>query len=413
MNPKKIAFLKAGDFSHTNRALLGILRRAFPAHEIDVIDVGRSIRRDPWATASGLVALVLEYGPGVLFRKGARWRAFFGTPWSFGAIRRKLRRRIRPADHLFTFQTQSLFDGSQPGVPHFVYTDHTARMNRDYTGARESFESRISERWIALERDIYRNATRVLVQTERAVRSVVDDYGVAPERVECVFAGGHARRGVEASAERYRAKRILYVGTHWKRKGGPDLLRAFDRVRARHPDATLTLLGPTPDVRTPNVETPGVVSMEALALHLAQASIFCVPTRREPLGYVFIEAAEHRLPIVTTRVGSLPDLVIDGESGLLVEVGDIDGLADALCGLLDDPERCRAFGERGFAHLADTYTWENVEVRLVAALRASLSEPGADRRSDRAPDPDEADGEDALEAPARVRMPSPPERAAH
>jgi glycosyltransferase involved in cell wall biosynthesis len=385
----RIAFLKVGSFSHTNRALLEILQSAFPDHALDVIDVGRLVRRDPFAFGVGLLAVVRAYGLAVLMRKGARWRAFFGTPWSFHAIRRKLRRRLAGRRYAFTIQTQSLFDGSQPDTPHFVYTDHTARMNRDYGGGGSerggSIESRISERWIGLEAGIYRHATRVLTQTERAARSVVEDYGADPERVACVFAGGHARPGGGSPASRYEAKRILYVGTSWERKGGPDLLRAFERVRERHPEAELTLVGPAPEIDCPNVRAVGVVPVEALGDYLERATVFCVPTRREPLGFVFLEAADHRLPIVATRIGSLPELVADGESGLLVEVGDVEGLAEALCALLDDPDLCRAFGERGFERLADTYTWANVEKHLVGEIRAAL----ADRGTEAAPNAEE------------------------
>jgi len=367
MASEAIAFLKIGSFSHTNRAILDILESAFPDHEIEVIDVGRLLRRDPVALATGLLAVVREYGPGVLLRKGARWRAFFGTPWSFHAIRRKLRARLAGRRYAFTIQTQSLFDGSQPGTPHFVYTDHTARMNRAYAGS-GGIEARITEGWVALEAEIYRNATRVLTQTGRAARSVVDDYGAAPERVACVFAGSNARATTSPDPRRYERKHVLYVGTSWERKGGADLVRAFERVLARHPDAELTLVGPAPEVALPNVRRAGVVPLEALGAYFDEASVFCVPTRREPLGFVFLEAAEHRLPIVATRVGSLPEIVVDGEGGRLVEVGDVEGLADALCELLDDPARRRALGERARAHLAGTYTWPAVARRLVAEI---------------------------------------------
>lgn len=374
MTRSTVAFLTIGSFSRANQAVLEILRKGFPEYEVEVIDVARLVRRDPIALVAGVLAVVRHYGPRILLQKGARWRAFFGTPWAFRAIGRKLHRRLGSTASVFTIQTQSLFDGSQPGVPHFVYTDHTARMNRHYPGGQDRIEAQISEDWLSLEADVYRNATRVLTQTERAASSVVEDYGVARRRVVCVHAGSHVRVRSTDTERPYAAKRILYVGTSWERKGGPELLEAFAQVAKRHPDAELVLVGPAPALTLPNVRAVGVIPPDALGRLLEDASVFCVPTRREPLGFVFIEAADHRLPIVATRVGSLPELVIHGESGLLVDVGDISGLADALCELLDDPERCRAFGERGRAHLADTWTWENVERQLVPELRAALAE---------------------------------------
>lgn len=373
MSGRSIAFLTIGSFSHTNEAILRILREAYPEHRIDHVDVGRMIRRDPIVLATGLIALMLAYGPAVLVQKGARWRAFFGTPRIFHAIRRKLRRRLAGRDYAFTFQTQSLFDGSQPGIPHFVYTDHTARMNREYGSHYAGIESRISPDWLALEATLYRHATRVFTQTERAARSVVEDYAVEPDLVRCVYAGGNVVGEPTNVPDRYLAKHILYVGTSWDRKGGADVVEAFSRVLDEHPDARLTLIGPAPAQTLRNVTALGRVPLDELGHHLDRASVFCVPTRREPLGFVFIEAAQHGLPIVATRVGSLPELVIDGVTGRLVEVGDIPALAGALSEMLDDPDRRAEFGRRGREHLVALYTWESVATRLVQGIRTGLA----------------------------------------
>jgi len=374
MAARSIAFLTIGSFSHTNEAILRILRDAYPDHRIDHVDVGRLIRRDPVVFVGGFFALVRAYGPAVLRQKGARWRAFFGTPRIFHAIRRKLGRRLAGRNYDFTFQTQSLFDGSQPGIPHFVYTDHTAGMNREYGAHYAGIESRISRDWLALEAGIYRHATRVFTQTERAARSVVDDYGVDPDRVRCVHAGGNVRDEPKDTPGRYESGHILYVGTNWERKGGADVVEAFSRVLGKHPDARLTLIGPAPVPTVPNVTALGVVPLEELGRHLDRASVFCVPTRREPLGFVFIEAAQHGLPIVATRVGSLPEIVIDGVTGRLVDVGDIPALADALSEMLDDPNRCAEFGRRGRDHLASLYTWESVAKRLSQGIRSAIAD---------------------------------------
>jgi len=145
-------------------------------------------------------------------------------------------------------------------------------------------------------------------------------------------------------------------------------------VRVRHPDAELVVVGPSPRITTPGVRALGFVSPERLGELLAEASVFCVPTRREPLGFVFIEASLHRLPVVATRLGSLPDVVKDGETGLLVEPDDIESLADAISRLLADPALAQRMGERGAAHVSATWTWANTEQLLVGELRRALAE---------------------------------------
>jgi glycosyltransferase involved in cell wall biosynthesis len=95
-----------------------------------------------------------------------------------------------------------------------------------------------------------------------------------------------------------------------------------------------------------------------------KSSIFCLPTKREPFGIVFIEAMMHKLPIVSNKIGALPDFVTDNENGFLVDAGDVEALAEALIKLLDNPEICKNFGEKGYSKVANTYTWEKVGERL-------------------------------------------------
>jgi len=129
---------------------------------------------------------------------------------------------------------------------------------------------------------------------------------------------------------RFRAKNILFVGIDWKRKGGPVLLEAFRRVRHAHPEATLTIVGRSPEVTQPGVEVVGRLPLIEVARYYRSASIFCLPTLNEPFGLVLLEAFSYGLPIVATRIGAIPEIVEDGESGYLVGPQNTDELADRL-----------------------------------------------------------------------------------
>ena len=97
-----------------------------------------------------------------------------------------------------------------------------------------------------------------------------------------------------------------------------------------------------------------------------------MPTKREPFGIVFIEAMAHRLPVVGTRLGAIPDFVRVDETGYLVDTGAVDDLARALIRLLDDPERCRRFGEAGRRLALERYTWDRVGDALYTAISPHL-----------------------------------------
>ncbi|MBV9913466.1 MAG: glycosyltransferase family 4 protein, partial [Sinobacteraceae bacterium] len=108
----------------------------------------------------------------------------------------------------------------------------------------------------------------------------------------------------------------------------------------------------------------GRVSAAELAQHYQQASIFCLPTKREPFGIAFVEALQHRLPVVATRVGAVPDMVGDGVNGYLVAPGETAPLTESLNRLLADPQLCRTMGERSYEQARDRYDWRRVGARI-------------------------------------------------
>jgi glycosyltransferase involved in cell wall biosynthesis len=196
---------------------------------------------------------------------------------------------------------------------------------------------------------------------------VVRLYGVEPEKVVCVYAGSNveAPHDFALDNEGYANRRILFVGDDWDRKGGPELLTAFEEVRQTYPDATLTIASAgAPAVSLPGVEVLGRVPLDQLMRHYSQSSVFCLPTRLEPFGIVFLEAMMWRLPIVATSVGAVPDMVEEGLNGHLVIPGDAKALARALIGLIGNPELCRRYGEAGHRRVLDRYTWDQVGRRM-------------------------------------------------
>jgi glycosyltransferase involved in cell wall biosynthesis len=89
---------------------------------------------------------------------------------------------------------------------------------------------------------------------------------------------------------------------------------------------------------------------------------------------VTLEAMAHGLPVVATRVGGIPDKVVDGETGALVEPGDVAGLALALDALMHAPERRRAWGERGRERCLRLFSWSGIIDRVLALYGELLEE---------------------------------------
>ena len=367
-----IAFIKMGTFSQINPRVHALLAREFPELNLHVIDFNDLVRASKTRLVSLWGSALAEYGLRAARGKQALESCAQRTPRYFKVARALLSKSLSRRRYRFTFQTQSLFDASQPGTPHFVYTDHTHLANLYYPSFDKS--KLFSERWISLERSIYRNAALNFTMSSHVSRSLVEHYGCESGKIECVSIGSNVAspNEHELSDARYASRRILFVGIDWERKGGPLLVEAFRKVLALLPDARLTIVGCNPTVDAPNCEVLGRLPLDELGAQYRRAAVFCMPTQNEPFGIVFLEAFEHRLPVIATRIGAVPDLVQEGVSGYMVETRDVDALADRLYRLLVSPELCKQFGESGHAHMRARYTWQSTGRRIADAIRRSL-----------------------------------------
>lgn len=345
-----------------------MLREAFPEfelHNIELMDMVKANAR--WGPVNALYAAA-EFGGEVLARRMDVRNAYLRTTYLMRKLRAVMREVVDPQRYAFSFQTQSMYDTSVPGLPHFLYTDHTHLSNLKSA----FFDRRTlrSKRWIALERNIYHNAMRVFTRSTDVRADLSEYYGLPQERSVCVYAGNnvHVPAGYAMDNDGYANQNVLFVGGDWERKGGPTLVEAFREVRKVHPRARLTIAGAEVNVDLPNCTVLGKVGLRELSQQYARASVFCLPTLLEPFGIVFVEAMLHRLPVVATRGGALPDMVREGVTGHLIEAGDATALAATLIGLLGDAARCRSYAEAGYRHASETYTWPRVGERIRATI---------------------------------------------
>lgn len=364
MKPRAF-FFRIGEFSLINDAVLGGLRREFADLDWRVVDVEREIvGRDAWLRLRATGEAAWRYC-GRILRERKPPRDFFPRiPAVIDAVQSWVRANADPAETAFIFQTQSLFDARHPGVPHFLYTDHTYLANLRYSEPRPLLP--VPATWRAMERELYRTANVNFVSSGFAAESVIADYGVPPERVECVFSGCN----VPAAGEAERSGRvILFVGVDWERKGGPELVEAFRSVRAGIPDAELWIVGCSPSVNEPGVRVLGRLAPERVADCYRRADVFCLPSRMDPAASVLAEAASMGLPVVATRVGGNAERVEDGVTGFVCEPGE---LADRLGRLLGDAELRRRFGEAGRELARERFTWEAVCGKMAVRMRREL-----------------------------------------
>jgi phosphatidylinositol alpha-1,6-mannosyltransferase len=238
----------------------------------------------------------------------------------------------------------------------------------------------VQARW---ERGNTRRADLVVVPSRYSASVAAEVYGVAPARLAVVpeaidLADWQARFATAARAPR-AGPTVLSVGRMYPRKRFVDLLHAAARLRALGASARVRVVGKGPDwdvvVRLhadlglgDTVTLLGDVSRDQLAAEYANADCFCLPSVQEGFGIVFLEAMAAGLPVVACRAAAVPEVVEDGETGVLVPPRDPAALAGALAAMLADPARARALGVAGRLH-AESFTLERVAQRFLDTVR--------------------------------------------
>jgi starch synthase len=267
-------------------------------------------------------------------------------------------------------QIHALFEVDAPSV---LYVDCTHKQSARGWPAWNPLQGRALSRWYERERVQYTRAEHIFAFSEATRRSLIEDYAVPAARVTVVGAGANITSMPEISqrASPDEPPTILFVGNDFVRKGGPELLEAFGRVRDVVPDARLVVVG------TPHAipAQDGVVvlgrvrdrsALEALYL---QASVFCLPTHFEPFGLALLEAMASGLACVTTDACAE---IVDAEIGYVVPPGDVDALTDALVAALTDRDGTARRGAAGRERVERHYRWEQVVERMAPVLEQQL-----------------------------------------
>jgi glycogen synthase len=261
-------------------------------------------------------------------------------------------------------------------TPSVTYEDMTvAQAMRSSDPVYDQLRPSAKQRWQARQAEIYRRSRACCAVSGWVAESLLDDYGVAPERIHVVGLGRNTNVA-EVVDKDWSVPRFLFVGFDWARKRGPEVVEAFAELRKRCPQATLDLVGSHPPIEADGVTGHGALRRDSAAAQrtlaelIGNATCFLMPSRYEPFGIAYVDAGAAGVPSIGTTVGGAPDAV--GPGGLVIDPNDDAALLAAMLELAD-PARAQQLGGLASSH-AELFTWRAVSERLLRALRA----PGLD-----------------------------------
>ncbi len=267
-------------------------------------------------------------------------------------------------------------------VPTVVSLDATPKQ---YDELGEHYAHDIGPEWLeriktSLNRRCFERAAHLVTWAEWTKQSLADDYGIDGSKVTVIPPGVDVERWLPPSDAPDREDdgivRILFVGGDLARKGGFDLLAASATLRERHGDGVEVHLVTPADV----VDAPGVTvhsgmtpnSPDLIALY-QRCDVFCLPTRGDCLPMVLPEAGAAGLALVSTDVGAIGEIVRDGDTGLLVPVGDVGALTAALERLVGDRDLRRRLADAGSALVQADHNAATNAGRIVEVLRQAVA----------------------------------------
>lgn len=183
---------------------------------------------------------------------------------------------------------------------------------------------------------------------------------------------------------------VAYLGTLMRAKGVLDLIHAANGVVKKCRSVRFRFAGEwwSQESQTRNevemlvhtCDLSGAVSFEGKILgeakerYLLGTDIFVLPSWSEGFPMVILEAMAAACPVISTKVGAIPEVVVDGVTGILVEKQNPEQLADAIMRLIEDPELRLRMGQAGRKRFEEYYTFEKCAERLIKVFEAALHE---------------------------------------
>lgn len=262
-----------------------------------------------------------------------RWQ----VTYSYSA-RRRLRKIIRGNDFdAVYFHTQNVALLSHPIAERFptvISCDATNQLlsSMGWDG-RLPFTKMTWKPGILLERRLYQEATKIIAWSQWVRESLLKDYSVEEDRIDVIppFVP------IPSNAVKHESNgrpRLLFVGRDFGRKGGDDLLRCFKKHFQENCELHIVTQSNVP--RDKNMFVYHGISRSELESLYRSADVFIFPTKKDCSPQVVLEAMSFGLPIISTRVGALPEMVTHGRNGFLYSPENVSELPNLVEHLADD-----------------------------------------------------------------------------
>lgn len=231
-----------------------------------------------------------------------------------------------------------------------------------------------------------RKSTHIIPNCFYISNLLTEKFNIPPEKMSVVHRGINLSRfNVKPSPNKYKSKKVLFIGANIERKGAMDLIKAAPIVLKEYPNTEFIIIGnAAPEYRQKindflvkhnikkNFKFINKVGNEQTVKYYKEANVFVMPTLMEALGCVFMEAMAARTPVVGTNIGGVPELIKDSKNGLLVNLHSPEQIADCIIKVLEKPDFAQKLGEAGRKYVLEHHNLEIMTKKLVRIYKNLL-----------------------------------------
>jgi glycogen synthase len=274
---------------------------------------------------------------------------------------------------------------------HGVLADEYEQAKKNcYPSVRGRVANYFMQRLSKLEEETAKNATIVITISNYSLEKIQKYYGIEQSKVRIVPNGVDIEKFKPMDTKEVRQQFglgnepcVLFVGSLIPRKGLPFLVEAAKKVVRTQADTKFLIVGDGPlrnqlydSLKTANLSGNfkflGNLKDNVLPAIYNCADVFVLPSIQEGQGIVLLEAQASGKPVVAFDIGGVKETLQNKETGLLVNQGDVDALADTLLKLLTDKTLREKMGSNGRKFVSENYTWDICAQKMLKVYLEAL-----------------------------------------
>jgi glycogen synthase len=274
-------------------------------------------------------------------------------------------------DYVFhIFGTYSPF-WKRSDIPYAVYLDYTMALAEKAWKPWATFSNqKEQDAWFKRETQLYKDSHHLFTMTDLVKKSLIEDYEIDEQKITTVGLASLFRDSYEG-AKTFGTQRIIFNGSDFERKGGDIVIKAFEIVKKKLPNASLTVIGKELKTSIDGIENPGSISSHAELEELfLSADLAVAPARCEPTGVFIVDAMRCGVPCIVSanEWNGIPEFLEHGVDSIIINQLHPELLAEQIISLLGNPSTLESMSQAARNKVRTQLNWNAIANKVVHTL---------------------------------------------